>query len=91
MRKIVTQAQIEGLGQFTHRGFTLEHPDDHVLFLMHEGERIGVFSQTGATPESLQAECARHLAGSIQAKRANEPAIKGVADKTSKVNLPFAA
>jgi len=58
---MVTEAQIQGLGEFSRWGFTLEHPDDHVLFLMLSGERIAVFSQTGATPESLQAECARHL------------------------------
>ncbi len=59
---MTTQAQIRGLGEFADRGFTLEHPDDHVLLLMHEGEQIAVFSQTGATQESLQRECARHLA-----------------------------
>lgn len=57
---MITEAQIRGLGEFAW-GFTLEHPDDHVLFLMHEGERIAVFSQLGATEESLQAECANHL------------------------------
>ena len=58
---MTTEAQIRGLGQFGRRGFTLYHPDDHVLFLMHEGERIAVFSQTGATEDSLQEECAHHL------------------------------
>ena len=64
------QAQIQGLGQFAHRGFTLEHPDDHVLFLKHDGERLAVFSQTGATPESLQAECTRYLAESHSKRKA---------------------
>lgn len=58
---MTTQLQVQGLGEFARWGFTLEHPDDHVVFLMHEGERIAVFSQLGATEESLQAECARHL------------------------------
>ena len=58
---MVTQAQVQGLGQFSRWGFTLEHPDDHVLYLIHQGERVAVFSQLGATPESLQAECSRHL------------------------------
>ena len=61
---MVTRVQIEGLGEFAHRGFTLEHPDDDVLFLMHEGKRIAVFSQTGATAASLQDACAEHLAKS---------------------------
>ena len=59
---MTTQVQIEGLGEFCRCGFTLEHPDDHVLLLIHEGEQIAVFSQAGATQESLQRECARHLA-----------------------------
>lgn len=58
---MTTQAQIQGLGEFVNRGFTLVYPDDHFLFLMHEGERVAVFSQTGATEGSLQYECARHL------------------------------
>ena len=57
-----TEAQVQGLGEFACQGFALEHPDDHLLFLMHESERVAVFSQTGATQESLQDECARHLA-----------------------------
>ena len=56
-----TEAQVQGLGEFACQGFTLEHPDDHLLFLMHEDERVAVFSQTGATQESLQEECTRHL------------------------------
>jgi len=58
---MTTQAQIQGLGQFGNFGFTLEHPDDHILLLLHEGELVARFSQLGATPESLQAECSRHL------------------------------
>ena len=56
-----TEAQVQGLGESACQGFTLEYPDDHLLFLMHEGECVAVFSQTGATQESLQEECARHL------------------------------
>jgi len=59
---MTTQAQVRGLGEFADRGFNLEHTDDHVLRLRHEGEQIAVFSQAGATPESLQRECAKHLA-----------------------------
>ena len=58
---MVTEVQVKGLGEFAKWGFTLEHPDDHLLLLMHEGEQVAVFSQTGATQESLQEECARHL------------------------------
>ena len=70
---MVTRAQIEGLGEFAHRGFTLEHLDDHILFLMHEGERIAVFSRTGATAASLQAACAEHLAESHPKRKAEGP------------------
>ncbi len=59
---MVTEAQVPGLGGFAQCGFTLEHPDDHVLFLMHQDERIALFSQLGATEDTIQAECARHLA-----------------------------
>ncbi|MBA7615835.1 hypothetical protein ES703_23122 [subsurface metagenome] len=59
---MTTETQVQGLGQFARRGFTLAHSDNHILLLMHEGEQIAVFSQTGATQESLQRECARHLA-----------------------------
>lgn len=53
--------QIQGLGEFAQWGFTLEHPDDHILLLIHEGELVARFSQLGAAPESLQEECAGHL------------------------------
>ena len=58
---MVTEVQVKGLGEFARRGFRLDHPDDHVLVLMHEEEMVARFSQTGATEESLQEECARHL------------------------------
>ena len=58
---MTTQAQIQGLAEFARYRFTLEHPDDHVLILMHEGEFVARFSRTGATEQSLQAECAAHL------------------------------
>ncbi|GAI59047.1 unnamed protein product [marine sediment metagenome] len=55
-----TQAQVQGLGEFAHRGFTLEHLGCEVLLLLHEGELVARFSQVGATQASLQHECARH-------------------------------
>ena len=58
---MTTKAQIQGLGEFTHRGFTLEHLGCEVVLLLHEGELVGRFCQTGATEESLQAECSKHL------------------------------
>ena len=58
---MVTQLQVQGLGQFAQWGFTLKHPDDHIVALLHEGRSIALFSQTGATQESLQKECALHL------------------------------
>jgi len=57
-----TQVQIQGLGQFGRRGFTLEHLGCEVVLLLHEGELVGRFSQIGATEESIQRECAQHLA-----------------------------
>ena len=58
---MTTELQVNGLGLFAQRGFTLRHPDDHILQLLHEGELIGRFSQTGATEESLQNEGSLHL------------------------------
>ena len=58
---MTTEAQVQGLGEFTNRGFTLEHPDDHMVLLLHEGEQVAIFSQTGATESGLQSECAAHL------------------------------
>jgi len=57
---MIIRAQVQGLGEFARRGFVLEHPDDHIVELHHEGEFVARFSQAGATPESLQAACARH-------------------------------
>jgi hypothetical protein len=51
----------QALGEFAQQGFTLEHPDDHVVELHHEGEFVARFSQAGATPQRLQEECVRHL------------------------------
>lgn len=58
---MTTEVQVQGLGEFARRGFTLEHPDDDVVFLMHDSQRVAAFSQTRATEESIQAECAHHL------------------------------
>ena len=58
---MTTQFQVQGLGEFADRGFTLEHPDDHIVEMHHQGEIVARFSQTGATQQSLQAECAKHL------------------------------
>ena len=58
---MTTQAQIQGLGQFARWGFTLDHPDDHIVELHHQSELVARFGQLGVTEESLQGECARHL------------------------------
>ena len=55
------EAQYWGVGMFARQGFSLNHPDDHVVVLRHEGEQVARFSQLGTTKESIQAECARHL------------------------------
>jgi len=58
---MTTEVQVQGLGQFVNFEFTLQHVGDDELLLLHEGELVGRFYQIGATPESLQAECANHL------------------------------
>ena len=58
---MTTEVQIQGLGEFARRGFTLEHLGCEVVLLLHEDEMVGRFYQTGATEESLQAECSKHL------------------------------
>lgn len=58
---MTTQAQIQGLGAYEQWGFTLDHLGCEVVLLLHEGKQIAQFYQTGATEESLQAECAKHL------------------------------
>ena len=55
------EAQTQGVGSFASHGFALKTLDDHVAILFHEGEKVAVFSQTGANGESIQTECARHL------------------------------
>ena len=49
------------LGQFRHLGFTLHEIDDHWLTLMKGDEHIAVFSQTGATAESILGACAARV------------------------------
>ncbi len=49
------------LGNYCDLGFDLTTPDDHALFLLHEGERIAVFSQSGATLECIRSRCSSHL------------------------------
>jgi len=56
-----TEAQIHALGEYSRRGFTLDHDGSIALLLLHEGELVARFSQVGVTPQSLQNECARHL------------------------------
>lgn len=58
---MTTQAQLLGLGEFTRWEFTLEHPNDHILELCHQGEFITRFRDLQGIEQRLQAECARHL------------------------------
>lgn len=58
---MATRAQFNSQREFVTRGFTLKYPDDDVLVLLHEGEQVAVFSQTGAIESSLQMECIRHM------------------------------
>jgi len=59
--KVGTEVNIQSLGELHRCGFSLEYPDDHMLFLLHDGLRIAVFNQTTVTPQSIRMECARHL------------------------------
>ena len=58
---MTTQAQVQGLGPFAQQEFTLEQDGAIAVFLLHEGELVARFSQTGVTEKSLQEECALHL------------------------------
>jgi len=58
---MTTKAKVRALGEFARWKFTLEHPDDHIVELRHQGELVARFSQAEATEQSLQAACARHL------------------------------
>jgi hypothetical protein len=49
------------LGPFSQLGFDLVAPDDHFLFLLHEGEQIAVYSQTAAASESIRRQCSLHM------------------------------
>ena len=49
------------LGVYRLREFRVVEVGDHIVGLYHQGEFVARFSQTGATSESIQAECARHL------------------------------
>ncbi len=49
------------LGMYCELGFDLTAPDDDFLFLLHEGERIAIFSQMGATVDSIRNRCSSHL------------------------------
>ncbi len=59
---MVTEAQSGGVGMFADRGFALQQLGCEVVLLLHEGELVARFSQTGATEQSIQAACAKHLA-----------------------------
>jgi hypothetical protein len=52
----------EILGQYADQGFNVEEPDDEILVLNHEGSLVGRFIQSRTTKETLQDECAKHLA-----------------------------
>jgi len=45
--------QIQGLGEFARWGFMLEHPDDHIVELHHQGEFVARFSQIGVTEQAF--------------------------------------
>ncbi len=53
--------KVSTLGDYYKLGFDLVTPDDDVLFLFHESERIAIFSQFGATTDSIRGRCSGHL------------------------------
>ncbi len=53
--------KVSTLGDYYKLGFDLVTPDDDVLFLFHESERIAIFSQFGATTDSIRGRCSSHL------------------------------
>lgn len=58
---MTTQIQIQGLGEFASREFTLDHDGSESVALLHEEELVSRFSQAGVTEEGLQEACALHL------------------------------
>ncbi|MDV2988819.1 MAG: hypothetical protein ACRKGH_09250 [Dehalogenimonas sp.] len=58
----MAQEETPELGEYARRGFRLEYLDDHIMALFHDDEELGAFSQMGATADSIQSGCARHLA-----------------------------
>ena len=51
----------EALGSYQSKGFRLMELDDHILALYHLDERVGIFSQGGATIPSIRATCQKHM------------------------------
>ena len=49
------------LEDYQYVGFTLRELDDHVLELCYMGERVGLFSSTGATQQRIKQTCQRYL------------------------------
>lgn len=55
-----TENQI--LGEYASQGFSLEECDgDHTIVLWFKDTMVAAFSQLGATRESIQDICKRHL------------------------------
>jgi len=54
------------LGEYQSKGFRLVEPDDHVLFLYYQDERVGIFSQSGTTITAIRKTCQEYL-GSLSA------------------------
>lgn len=49
------------LGEYRSKGFRLEEPDSHVLFLYHHDNRVAIFSQVGVTVPAIRETCQKHL------------------------------
>jgi len=49
------------LGEYRDKGFRLVAHDDHVAVLFYQDEKVGVFSQTGMTIQSLHEVCKEYL------------------------------
>ena len=56
----------ESISSFKQLGFSLYEPDDHFLFLMHYNRPVAVFSQAGASRDSILRKCAEIYNRSLQ-------------------------
>jgi len=49
------------LGHYHNEGFSLVQPDDHIVTLYHQDEKVADFSWQGMTILALHETCRQHL------------------------------